>query len=442
MVGGGDAYLLAGALRAARFRPWVQAYRAETTDPVGLRIASGGAGEQVVVASGDTVEGEPFLVQLGADPAALIQSYGSMIDSRHRDAPHDAEAGWNSWYELWDSVDEDAIRANAPLARDILMPRLPDGTALRVVVDDGWETLWGEWTPNDKFPSGLDGLASDFHGDGFEMGVWLAPLLVDADSALITDYPEWFVGGAEYLHAKNGPMRILDVTHPDAEAHLREVITQIVGWGYDLLKIDFLFAGTFEGQRHEDVTPMEAYGRALSIIRDAAGEDVTLVAVGAPAIATFPHVDAWRVGGDIALEPFGAAWPWIPNQARSVGARTAFCLATLCDADPVLLRTLPREEVETGAWVVALAGGALFLSDDCRTLPAERPDWALDMPRVSRSMSGTPAMPEDVLPADAPRKLANAIADELRGRASRHVIPQVWRFSDGTRLAINDAETT
>ncbi len=440
LIGGGPSTRLVGALAAARFRPWIQAYATDASDVVGVRIASGGAGERVEVAAGRSIEGEPFLVRVGDDPAALITEYGSRITSRHRDVPRDAEAGWNSWYELWDSVDEEAVRANAALARSILGPRVPEGTALRVVVDDGWQQRWGEWTPNEKFPSGLDGLASDLRADGFRVGVWLAPLLVDDDSALVTDHPGWFVGGAQYLHAKNGPMRILDVTNPEAAAHLAEVITTIVGWGYDLLKIDFLFAGTFEGERHEDVTPMEAYARALTIIRQAAGEDVTLVGVGSPAIATLPYVDAWRVGGDIALEPFDAAWPWIPNQARSVGARTAFCLATLCDADPALLRTLPREEVDTGAWVVALAGGALFLSDDLRALPSERPDWALDAARVSLSMSGAPAMPEDVLPEGAPRSLASALGDQLRNGRSSHVIPQRWRFPDGTRIAINATE--
>ncbi|MCZ7687595.1 MAG: hypothetical protein M5U28_56205 [Sandaracinaceae bacterium] len=235
-------------------------------------------------------------------------------------------------------------------------------------------------------------------------------------------------------------MHVLDVTNPEVEAHLRATIERIVSWGYDLLKIDFLFAGTFEGERMVDVTGMEAYHRALGILREAAG-DALLLTVGAPGLASLPYSDGWRVGGDIALEPFGAGWAWIPNQARSLAARFPLCLRVLCDADPPILRELPREEVETGAWVVALSGGALFLSDDLRALPDERVAWGLTAERVALSLGGEPAYPEDFLPASAPSRLRSAITDHLSpGATSSHVIPTVWRAPDGTRVAINATE--
>lgn len=444
LIGGGGAHLLAGALSAARLRPWVRAWQEPgSSDVVRLRIASGASGERVSLAAGESLEGEPFFVALGDDPVALQTRYVDLLPSRRRAVERAADAGWNSWYELWDSVDEDAVRANAALAREVLGPRVPEGTPLRIVVDDGWQLAWGEWEPNEKFPSGLDGLAADLHADGFEVGVWLAPLLVDEDSALVSEHPAWFVEGASYLHAKNGSMRVLDVTHPEAAAHLASVIERIVGWGYDLLKIDFLFAGTFEGGRAEDVTPMQAYARALEIIRDAAGEDVILLAVGAPGLASFPHVDAWRVGPDIALEPFGAAWAWLPSQARTLAARAPYCRVTLCDADPPILRDLPREEVETGVWIAALAGGAFFLSDDLRELETERRGWGLDAERVALAIGGAPALPEDVLPENAPPTLANAFTDHAR-RTTTHVVPRIWRLPDGSRLALNvsDVEAT
>ena len=33
------------------------------------------------------------------------------LPARRFSAPHQAESGWNSWYELWDDVDEQAVRA-------------------------------------------------------------------------------------------------------------------------------------------------------------------------------------------------------------------------------------------------------------------------------------------------------------------------------------------
>ena len=442
VVGGGTTSMLAGAIDSARFRPWIQVgLEGEAgAETLRLRLGSGGV-ERVHVAAGETVSGEPFRVAFG-ETESLLRAHAAALPARTSGAV--AEAGWNSWYELWDGVDEEAVRANAARASALLGSRVSTATGgapLRIVVDDGWQQKWGDWFPNDKFPSGLDGLASDLRGDGFRMGVWLAPLLAAEDSELATMHPDWLVGGATYDHAKNGTMGILDVTHPEVEAHLRETVARIVSWGYDLLKIDFLFAGTFEGTRAEDVTGMEAYHRALAILRDAAGDDVLLLLVGSPGLASLPYADSWRVGGDIALEPFGAAWPWIPNQARTLAARFALCLRVLCDADPPILRELPDGELETGAWVVALSGGALFLSDDLRTLADARVDLGLTDARVALALGGEPAYPEDFLPESPPGRLSNAVGDQLsRGGASTHVIPSVWRAPDGTRVAINASE--
>ena len=434
-VGGGERALFAGALTAARWKPWVDATRGEG-GAVGLRLGCGGAGEQVAVAAGATVEGEPFAVEIGPDLAGAERRWAAAL-ATHRAVGARGEVGWNSWYELWDGVSEADVRANAPLARAMLeADGHPAGAGLRIVVDDGWEKAWGDWEPNDKFPSGLDGLARDLGADGDTLGVWLAPLLAAESSAVYTAHPDWFVGGVVYQHTKNGRMHVLDVTNAEAAEHLSTVIGQIARWGYGLLKIDFLFAGTWEGQRALDVTGMDAYARALAIIRSSAGDAVRLVAVGAPDVATLPWVDGWRVGADIALELGGPRWPYVANQARSVAARWPLCAAVLCDADPVLLRGLARDEVESGGWVAALAGGAMFLSDDLPKLAAERRTWGVDAARLALGTGGSPAEPEDVFPASPPATLATVIGD-IGSRRTTHVVPARWRLPGGGRLVLD-----
>jgi len=438
VAGGGGRYLLAGALSAKRFKPWAQVWR--DSDKPHLRIASGGAGEHVTVAAGSSVDGEPFRVETGDDLPKLLSSYAAAIPSRRTGmkSPPPAEAGWNSWYELWNGVSEQDVRDNAVLAKKILAPQLPQGTQLRIVVDDGWEQAWGDWDPNSRFPSGLDGLASDLGQQGFNMGVWLAPLIASEKSAVYTAHPDWFVGGAVYKPLGKAPMHVLDVTNPEAAADLTSTIQKIVGWGYSLLKIDYLFAGTWEGKRVQDVTGMQAYAQALDIIRKAAGEKTLLLAVGSPGLASLPYVDSWRAGGDIALETFGPSWPFVANEARSIGARAPLCLATLCDADPVLLRTLPRNEVDAGGWVMAFGGGALFLSDDLTKLDASRRSFGLDAARVALALGGSPAVPVDYLPRGAPDHLQSAIGDQISAQGSTtNVVPTLWRLPDGSRVGIN-----
>lgn len=434
-VGGGASTLFAGATTASVLRPWVTASRA-SGDAVSVRMAAGGAGEAVPVAASATLDGETFRVELGSDLPGMLQRHAQAITSRRATVQVAAPAGWNSWYQLWDTVDEVAVRENAKRIRATLGDRAPQSGALRIVVDDGWQLAWGDWDPNTKFPSGLSGLAKDLAQDGFTMGVWMAPLLAAEKSKVFTDHPTWFLPDAVYQHAKNGAMHVLDVTNPEAAAHLAEVVTRIVSWGYGLLKIDFLFAGTYEAKRAEPMTGMQAYDRALAIIRKAAGESTILLAVGSPPVPTMAHVDGWRVGPDIALETSDVAWAYVPSQARTLAARHHLCAVTLCDADPVMLRKLARDEVDAGGFVVAFGGGGLFLSDDLRKLPDERATWGIDVVRARHAVSGVPSVPEDLFPDSPPATLSNVIVDIVTKKSS-HVLPRVWRMPDGVRVGWN-----
>ncbi len=433
-VAGGELALVVGALDASRFKAWVRVHR---TADAGLEVwlVDGGAGEALTVAAGETLAGQPWHLALVQDLSEGLAAYGRALAACLGRPRGVAEAGWNSWYELWDSVDSEAVKANADMIHQVLDPLIGEERPLRIVVDDGWQRAWGEWEPNQKFPEGLDGLAADLHAEGFEVGVWLAPLLVEEGSALVADHPDWFVEGAVFTHPMHGPMRVLDVSHPDAAAHLAQVIGRIVGWGYDLLKIDFLFAGTWEGGRYEEMTGMQAYARALEIIRGAAGEDTVLLAVGAPGIPSLPYVDAWRLGGDIAFEPLTPSWHFAVNQARSISARWPICLAVQCDPDPPILRQLTRDEVGFGAWVVSLAGGALFLSDDLRALDADRRDW-LPAEAAGAALSGLPAVPVDLVPQDPPARLTTGVQDQFTG-TNTHVLPRMWILPDGRRVGLN-----
>ena len=428
--------LFAGATSAERLKPWAQVSRGQD-DMVLVQLVSGAAGETVEVAAGQSLKGEPWRIELGDGLDDMLQRYGETLGSRRSTVAPTAPVGWNSWYELWDGVDHQAVVANASLAKQIYGAELPTANLpLRIVIDDGWQKAWGDWEPNDKFPKGLDGLVDELGNAGFTTGVWLAPLLAEEKSQVVTAHPDWFMAGASYDHPLHGKMRVLDVSHPEALAHLKSTIAKLVGWGLGLLKIDFLFAGTFEGGRKEQITGMEAYAMALSAIRQAAGEETLLVAVGSPGVASFPYVDSWRLGADIAFENTDVNWAFLPNQARSVAARWPLCLATLCDADPVLLRGLPREEVSTGGFIVSFAGGALFLSDDLRELPEERHSFLPAPAQLDAALAALPARVEDPYPTEPPETLTNTVIDILKQKTT-HVVPRIWRGPDGSRYGLN-----
>ena len=428
--------LVAGAVDASRFKATARAHRED--GGIWLTLQSGGTGEAVPVAAGSALVAETWFVRRGPGLTELLDAFADHLPSRRDRAERPAEVGWNSWYDLWQHVDETDIRANAALLHGMLDDIVPaDAPPLRVVVDDGWQQAWGLWQPNDKFPSGIDGLVADLEADGFETGIWFAPLLVHETTQLALDHPDWFVPGKLFPHLIEGKMLILDPFHPDVEAHLREVTSRIVSWGIDMLKIDFLFAGTWEAPRHEaGRTGTEALVRALSIIREAAGEETIILAVGGPPTPALPYVDSWRNGGDIAVEVFGPTWPFAANQLRSVAARYPYCRRTLCDADPLLLRQMPRDEVDALALIVAAAGGAFFLSDDLTALDPQRLDWLPTTDLIALAVGSVPAVAEDWVPSTPPETLVTALGDQISGTSS-HAVPVVWRFPNGSRVAFN-----
>lgn len=426
-------HLIAGAVSADRFKTWIQFSQVDET--VLCTVTSGQTNDQIALASNDTVEGEGLWIQFKRDLNKGLEQYAAQLPRRAMSFAT-AEAGWNSWYELWDDVTAIDVLENARLVPAILDPlTTPAQRPYRIVIDDGWQVGWGQWRANDGFPGGMSVVAQQLIAEGFMPGIWLAPLLVSASAPVVTEHPDWFLPEASFTHLGQGEMRILDVTHPDAAQSLTDAIERLVDAGFTLLKIDFLFAGTYASARFEPMPAMQAYRRALLLIRQAAGDSVTILAVGAPPIAGFEFIDNWRLGPDIALELFDASWFFIPGTARASAARWPFCVHTLCDGDPALLRNLTQSEVVTGGWAAAFAGGAFFLSDDLRTLERERTSWlAQDM--VAQGLSGQPARPEQMFMPTVPAQLNSQILDESLQRSNHHV-PTAWQISNQRTLWVN-----
>jgi len=432
LVGGGGDSLALGVTEARVFKSWISFYEQDNT--IVVKAVSGTVGEAIPLKPSQEVSADPWYLALGGDAHGLLEEYAAHIVTR-KSPDVRPQVGWNSWYELGDTVTEDDVRANAQSVRT-LYENYEVSQPLRIVVDDGWQIAWGEWLPNEKFPSGMNGLAADLKADGFDVGIWLAPLLISEESTVFKEHPEWLVEGATWGHPIHGSFHVLDITKPEAAAHLQQTISQVVSWGYDFLKIDFLAAGSLEGGHHQHVTGMQHLDQAMALIREAAGEDVTLLAVIAPPIAPFPYVDAWRVGNDICYPNVGPRWPFIPNQLRSIGVRWPMCIHTMCDADPPLLRELKEHQVQAGAWVIALAGGAMFLSDDIPKLDAERWTWGLSSELIALATAGEPARPLDLFPVNPPERLVTQLED-IGFKTSTHVTPIRWRFSDGTEVVFN-----
>ena len=448
-VHGQATSLIAGVTQASRLRTWIQVFQEPVDSMLQIRMRSGGIADQISMESGATFVSDPYRLSLDTDLAAGMKQYGQQVKARAVPRTKKVKIGWNSWYELFSHVSQEDVLNNSALLSHFLERRFKKydlKTSRPVVfVDDGWERAWGDWQANAKFPLGLKKLAESISAMGFEPGIWIAPLLVRKSLPLVRSKPQWFVQDQLYKHP-TGSYAILDVTHPEAAAFLEQSISRLVHLGYQNLKIDFLIAGLYPGKRYEPVTSLEAYHIAMKLIRKAAGNKTFLIGSGAPSLASFPYVDSWRVGPDIAFEVparyKGPSWIDVANQARNISARWFFCQAIICDADPLLLRGANEKRLESTAWLASLVGGGLFLSDDLSKLPDDAWDYATNKDSLSQFLSGHSAQPYPLIPNPIPRYLKKPrLWDRIFDNKDLNV-PSQWILENGNRVFINFSTRT
>ncbi|HEY3310489.1 MAG TPA: glycoside hydrolase family 36 protein, partial [Anaerolineales bacterium] len=238
-----------------------------------------------------------WFVGYGAE-SQVFDTYAQLLGQRfgtHAGKP--APRVWCSWYSLYQSIDEKKLNTIfsglGELPFDVLQ------------IDDGWQISIGDWQPNKRFPAGMDGMAESIRATGRRAGLWLAPLLVVPSSRTYRDHPEWLLVDELGIPVPAGfnwgeRLYALDTTHPEVLNWLTDLVKQVRAWGYDYVKLDFLYAGALPGKRHVDTAPESAYRQALKQIRLALGEEAYFLTCGAPVIPSLGLCDAMRVGPDVA----------------------------------------------------------------------------------------------------------------------------------------------
>ena len=283
-------------------------------------------------------------------------------------------AGYTSWYNRYQAISEETILSDLRGCAEVLRP----GDLFQI--DDGWEPFVGDWLETDarKFPNGLKPLADEIHAKGLKAGLWLAPFVAQKGSALLERHPDWFYlreGEPWYCGVNWGGFYALDIDKPEVLAYLREVFRQVFeDWGFDLVKLDFLYAAAPFGSETE--TRAGRMVRAMELLRELCGEKLIL-GCGVPMMPAFGLVDYCRIGCDVGLDWNGS---WLMRQThrervstkQSIGntvfRRELSGRAWLNDPDVFFLREdnlkLKPEEKRVLATVNSLFGGVLFCSDD------------------------------------------------------------------------------
>ncbi len=398
-----------------------------------------------------TAWSERFLLDLTGHPNDQLARYGDVL-GREMGArvPARAPSGWCSWYYFYTTVTEEDVVRNLRFLEQHRR-ELPIET---VQIDDGYQADIGDWlTVNEKFPHGMQWLASEIKSAGYTPGLWLAPFLLAETSKTYANHPEWIIGASEGApavanHNWERTNYGLDGTHPGAQAWLQDLFKQVCdGWGYDYVKIDFLFGAALPGRRHDPAaTRIRAYRAALDAVRKGVGPKRFILGCGSLMAPSVGFFDGNRIGPDCA--PF---WRFLARDERAsptpkprtpddfLSTETAM-RNTLSrswmhnrlwanDPDCLLVRTdrtkMTLDEVRTMATIIGLSGAMMLSSDDLDKVPPDR----LDL--ISMLLPGLPraATPLDLMDRDMPERFE--VADDRPFDPIRLV--GLFNFSDETR---------
>jgi alpha-galactosidase len=181
-----------------------------------------------------------FVAVHRGDHFATLDAYRRFMAGRGIAAPQPPaesyEPIWCAWgYEREFSLDR--VRNTLPKVRELGLDW--------AVLDDGWQTLTGDWNIDArKFPRGEDdmrALVADIRAHGLKPRLWLAPLAVAPGSDQLHDHADMLLldkdGAVQNVSWWNS-FYLCPAYAPTLE-RTRDVVRRIMGdWGFEGLKID------------------------------------------------------------------------------------------------------------------------------------------------------------------------------------------------------------
>ncbi len=333
------------------------------------------------------------------------------------DQYQEPSVGWCSWYHYYDKIDANTLIDNFQRLnklRSHISPNL-------AIIDDGYMTAWGDWDslkPKQFADDNCNGapvlkvLADGIRNSGMKPGIWLAPFACDKHSIIAKQHPDWIIrnhSGRPSNSSNCGKFFYgLDATNPAVREHAYCAVRRAVQeWGYETLKLDFLYAACLTGTNKYDpsLSRAETMQLALKTLREAAGPTTFLIGCGCPLGSAIGIVDGMRVSADTG-PTFYPEFPlpkWDNGTLPSLRAMIRNSLTRSGmghrwwhnDPDCVLLgetTKLNDFEVISAATIVAMTGGMMLLSDDLTKLSDER----LKIGTRIYPVTGTTAVPMDL----------------------------------------------
>ncbi len=297
-------------------------------------------------------------------------------------------SGYTSWYNYFQKIDENII------LRDLnALDKLKDSVNI-FQIDDGYETYVGDWLDKNtkKFPGGMKHIADEIHKKGYLAGIWLAPFNLQRTSKTYKAHPDWILRTKNGLPLLGSPgwggAYTMDIYNEEARNYIKHFFDVILNeWNYDMVKLDFLYSQCLYPRNNKSRGTIMC--EAMEFLRECCG-DKLILGCGVHHGASFPYVDACRIGCDVDLKYTGKIYNTVhinnevPSAKNSITnavfrrhlGNRAFC----SDPDVFFLRysnlKFTREQKLLLAGINHLFGGVLFVSDDAGEYKSEDTETA------------------------------------------------------------------
>ena len=206
-------------------------------------------------------------------------------------------SGYTSWYNYFQNINEEII------LRDLNgLDRASEEVSI-FQIDDGYQHAVGDWliTDHKKFPHGMKYIADKIHEKGYKAGIWLAPFNAQRSSMIAKKHPDWLL-----RHNDNGKKMLgcfgwggaytLDIYNPEAREYIRKVFDTVLNiWGFDMVKLDFLYSQCIEPRNGK--TRGEIMCDGVDFLREVCG-DKLILGCGVPLGTCMGIFDACRISCD------------------------------------------------------------------------------------------------------------------------------------------------
>lgn len=179
----------------------------------------------------------------------------------------------------------------------VIQPPLPVHS---VVIDKGY-CITGDWLElNKKWPGGIDRAAREIFKNGYRAGIWLAPFLVDENSKIYKNHPDWVLRTTDDNPVTkktddDESFYILDISNHEVVKHLTKIFRALRKAGFIFFETAYLDAGFRRAVNvkngRKEKTSVQLFRNVLSIIREEIGPGSLWLADHAPFASVIGFAD-------------------------------------------------------------------------------------------------------------------------------------------------------